>query len=384
MHDWERRAAALAAASTHPTSRWAAPISAVPRHLFVPRWWERSDGEWEVRDGAADPDHWLETAYSQTSMVTSIAGQHADRAEPGDRRSGRPTSSATLPRLVVRMFQHAYISPGDQLLDVGTGSGYGAALAALRLGAERVTSVDVDPYLVEAARERLAQAGLHPTVEVVDATGELPGEYDRIVATVAMPHVPASWLAALRTGGRLVTTIAGTSLIVTATKHEDGAARGVVEYDRAGFMHARRAAGDYPAGASELLDAAREREDGGATLGAYPLLDVEQAWDLDSALGLTVPGVVHDFVEDDDGHCSLVMAHPDGSWARAEAVELGKPVVLQGGPRQLFDVLEDIRTYQLETGELPVRGAQVLIEPDGTTKFVRGDWRATLAPDGKV
>ncbi|TDC18710.1 hypothetical protein E1265_24870 [Streptomyces sp. 8K308] len=101
-----------------------------------------------------------------------------------------------------------------------------------------------------------------------------------------------------------------------------------------------------------------------------------------SALGLTLPGVAHHFAEDDDGHRSLAMAHPDGSWARAEALGLGKPVVLQGGPRALFDTLEALRTYQLETGELPVRGARVLIEPDGTTRFAHGDWRATLAPEG--
>ncbi|MFD0447326.1 methyltransferase domain-containing protein [Streptomyces indonesiensis] len=60
------------------------------------------------------------------------------------------------------MFQHARIDDADRLLDVGTGSGYGAALAARRLSDEQVTSVDVDLYLTEIARKRLSEAASHP------------------------------------------------------------------------------------------------------------------------------------------------------------------------------------------------------------------------------
>lgn len=79
-----------------------------------------------------------------------------------------------------------------------------------------------------------------------DATGPLPGSYDRIVSTVAVRPIPAGWLAALRSGGRLVTTITGTGLIVTADKTPDGGAAGVTEWDRAGFMHTRTGSGCPP------------------------------------------------------------------------------------------------------------------------------------------
>ena len=151
-------------------------------------------------------------------------------------RPGMPTSSSTLPGLIVRLAQHAYLADGGDVLDVGTGSGYGCALLAARLGTEHVTSVDVDPYLTGAAAERLDSVGLRPTVLTVDATGALPGTYDRIMATVAVRPVPASWLTALRPGGRLVTTIARTGLILTADKTDDGGAMGRIEWDRAGFM----------------------------------------------------------------------------------------------------------------------------------------------------
>src|SRR5690606_42036354 len=90
--------------------------------------------------------------------------------------------SSTLPSLLLRMFGHAEIHDGVEVLDVGTGCGYGAALLARRLGDDRVTSVDVDPYLTKAAAERLDLIGLHPRIVTADATGPLTGEYDRIVA----------------------------------------------------------------------------------------------------------------------------------------------------------------------------------------------------------
>ncbi|MGV9855865.1 methyltransferase domain-containing protein [Streptomyces sp. NPDC003442] len=117
-----------------------------------------------------------------------------------------------------------------------TGSGYGAALAARRLSDERVTSVDVDPYLTEAVRKRVGEAGVAPMLDTIDATGDLPYEpasFDRIVATVSVGTIPAGRLRVLRLGGRLVTTIAGTSLLVTAEKDQDGGATGRVEWARA-------------------------------------------------------------------------------------------------------------------------------------------------------
>jgi protein-L-isoaspartate O-methyltransferase len=89
---------------------------------------------------------------------------------------------------------------------------------------------------------------------VCDITGPLPeepGEYDRIISTVSVRPIPASWLAALRPGGRLVTTTAGTGLIVTADKQADGGAVGQVQQDRAGFM-ATRHGDDYAPGLDEL------------------------------------------------------------------------------------------------------------------------------------
>ncbi|WP_327238471.1 hypothetical protein OG349_06260 [Streptomyces sp. NBC_01317] len=73
-----------------------------------------------------------------------------------------------------------------------------------------------------------------------DLTQKLPeGSYDRIVATVAVPTVPVSWLEALAPGGRLVTTLARTGLIIVADKSADGGATGHVAPESAGFMSTR-------------------------------------------------------------------------------------------------------------------------------------------------
>ena len=224
---------------------------------------------WELCDGPADEDGWLRAAYGDRSLVTRVGPLHADHGWPGDRQVGMPTSSATLPGLIVQMLRHAHVYDGADVLDVGTGSGYGCAVLAQRLGDHHVTSVDVDAYLTEVAAERLAGIGLCPQLTTCDATGPLPGTYDRIVSTVAVRPIPASWLAALRPGGRLVTTITGTALIITADRTDDGGAIGRTEWDRAGFMHTRAGA-DYPPGLGEQFAAVREVEGDQVGVGRYP------------------------------------------------------------------------------------------------------------------
>jgi protein-L-isoaspartate O-methyltransferase len=382
--DWTPSARRLAGQVTHATSRWRPIVEAVPRHVFVPRWWSwlreapgpYGSAVWELKNGLSDRAEWFEAAYADRSLVTRVGTAHADDAEPGDRPTGSPTSSATLPALVVRMFQHARITDGHDVLDVGTGSGYGAALLAERFGDEHVTSVDVDPYLVSAAEERLEGIGRRPTLRTVDATGPLDGSWDRIVATVSVRPVPASWPAALRSGGRLVTTLAGTGLILTADRTPDGGARGRIEWDRAGFMAARSGL-DRSGEVTELIQAAWIAE-ANPEQSPFPVVNVMEAWELYSMLGVTVPGLEHDYRETADGGRAAVMVHPDGSWARATGSSDGPATVRQGGPRRLWSVLDDQRARWLRDGSLPVYGARATIDPDGTITLRRGRWSTVI------
>lgn len=373
---WKEHARDLAEHVASPASRWYEPVASVPRHLFVPRWWSRAGGDgWFPRSGPGDVDQWRQVAYADRTLVTRVGVHHADTSPPSQRHSGRPTSEATLPSLTVRMLELARVQDGDTLLDVGTGTGYSAALACKRLGEDRVHSIDVDSYLTDVAQRRLAGLDMWPDIENRDATGPLPGVYDRIVSTVGVRPVPASWLEALKPGGRLVTPIEGTSLIITAVKQDDGTAIGRVEWERAAFMPARHGV-DYPIEPRKLL-ASADGDSDDATVGRYPVIDIAQAWDLAAMLAISVPGVVYDYKE--TGLARVVrMAHPDGSWARAIAAHTHPPAVHQGGPRNLWDTLDELRTYWLEHGELPLRDARVLMRPDGATQLACRRWRAEL------
>lgn len=369
--DWASHARALADRVSHRGSRWYEPIARTPRHAFVPAWWEREDDEWVLRRGP------LARTYTDRSLVTRVGPLHADHADPAAHPGGRPTSSSTQPSLALRMYRYAQLADGLDVLEVGTGSGYGTALLCHRHTKGRITTVDVDPYLTKAGAGRFDALGLHPKVHTLDATGPLPGAYHRIVSTVAVRPIPAAWLEALPLGGRLVTTITGTWMILTATKTKDGFF-GQVERDWAGFMNTR-SGDDYDPDDGPSFDAIRGLEGEQVRLGSYPLVDVAEAPELSTLLGIAAPGIRHYYQRDEDGLATALMTHPDGSWARAEAVGPNLPVVQQGGPRRLWDELDRVRTDWLATGHTPWLGASAMILEDGTVKLRRGDWRATIS-----
>ncbi|MER6312249.1 methyltransferase domain-containing protein [Streptomyces sp. NPDC001581] len=375
----------MADATVRPESRWYGPLAATPRHLFVPRWWSpgERDGTWvyELRDGASDPDAWMSCAYDKSlSVITRVGPHHADHAASAAVvPEAWPTSSATLPALVVKLYQHAFLADDSRLL-VTCGSGYGTALACRRLGDGRVTSVDVDPYLIQSARDRLAAAGHRPQLEICDVTGALPGVYDRIVSTVSVQGIPASWLAALAPGGRMVTALSGTGLLIVADKTADGGATGQVAPEPAAFMGTRHG-DDYPPAPdhADLWATARKADGESVTTGRYPVMRVNSTWDVRSTLELTVPGIEHRMESGADGTRTAYMLHPDGSWARATAPGARQvPTVHQGGPRRLWDELDRIRTWLVIDGDLPVAGAAVRIDPDGTCHLSRSGWSASI------
>ncbi|GAU64876.1 methyltransferase [Streptomyces sp. NBRC 110611] len=167
-------------------------------------------------------------------------------------------------------------------------------------------------------------------------------------------------------------------MIVTADKTPDGGATGRVEWDRAGFMRTR-AGDDYPNSLSAQFEAIHDAEGERITTGRYPVLDVREAWDVWSMLSLTTPGIEHRYAEGEDRRRTAWMVHADGSWARAEGRWIDPPTVHQGGPRRLWDELERIRHRLNAEGGLPVYGAHVRIDPDGTTRLKRGAWSVAFA-----
>lgn len=161
-----------------------APVKAafryVPRHLFVPE---------------VDPDR----AYRDEVIPIEAPGSAEEVA-----------SSASQPAVVARMLEQLAIEPGDRILEVGTATGYNAALMAYLVGeGGRVVTVELAEALAHRARGSLAavlEKGFGP-VEVVHADGARgypeQAPYDRIVVTVAAPDIAPAWRQQLAPGGRL-------------------------------------------------------------------------------------------------------------------------------------------------------------------------------------
>jgi protein-L-isoaspartate(D-aspartate) O-methyltransferase len=109
------------------------------------------------------------------------------------------------PYIVALMTQWAEVKPGDKVLEVGTGSGYQAAVLAEL--SDRVFSIELLPELAEAARTRLRDLG-YGRVQVKSGDGykgwpeEAP--FDAILVTATAPEVPPALKAQLKEGGRLV------------------------------------------------------------------------------------------------------------------------------------------------------------------------------------
>ena len=114
------------------------------------------------------------------------------------------------PYMVARICEGLAVRPGHRVLDVGTGSGYQAAVLA-ELGAEVVT-IERIPQLAEQARSNLAAAGYERAQVVVgDGTLGVPerAPFDGVAVAAAAPDLPETLYEQLRPGGRLVVPVGG-------------------------------------------------------------------------------------------------------------------------------------------------------------------------------
>ena len=128
------------------------------------------------------------------------------------------------PYMVAVMTELLGPRPGDNVLEIGTGCGYQAAVLA-ELGA-RVSSIEIVPELAKSARKRLAEIG-YAQVVVVEGDGWLglpdKAPFDRILVTAAPEHVPEALVDQLRVGGRMVLPVGGEEQwLRVLEKTEDG------------------------------------------------------------------------------------------------------------------------------------------------------------------
>ncbi|BEL10784.1 hypothetical protein Q0Z83_089750 [Actinoplanes sichuanensis] len=155
-----------------------AALSTVPRHVFAPH----------------EKD--LTRVYDTDATLEAVL--FAD---------GTESSVVSAPHIQAIMLEMAGIEPGMSVLEIGSG-GYNAALIAEIVGpGGHVTTVDIDPGVVQRAKQCLARAG-YERVSVVQADAEHGVDehapYDRIMVTVGAWDIPESWLEQLTDSGRIV------------------------------------------------------------------------------------------------------------------------------------------------------------------------------------
>ncbi|GIM84369.1 ATP-grasp peptide maturase system methyltransferase [Salinispora arenicola] len=320
---------------------WRPAFTAVPRHLFLPRFFRQTPdrSRYEAVDGS-DPGA-LELVYSNSVLPTQLDGDDArwDESRHHGPIDGVPTCSSTQPALMAVMLDALDVADGHRVLEVGTGTGYNATLLAHRLGSPLVTTVDIDAGLVRRARQSLAAVGYAPTVAATDGAAGYPGNapYDRIIATCSVPRVPAVWLTQTRPGGVILTNLhreIGGGLLLRLTVDETGAASGHLLDDYGAFMPLR----SCPTTRTSTLVRAASQASGDMheTHLPGPLADDGEAWT--ALVALLLPDVARLDIDRPDGPVQWLV-HPDGSWAYHD---ISTHTVEQGGPRRLWTEVEDL------------------------------------------
>lgn len=314
-------------------------MESVPRHEFLRGGFFRRvpnafPAAWQpVPEGSAA---WIRGCYADESLVTQIA----NTIVPADIRGDilrEPTSSSTLPSLVVRMLEELRVEPGMTVLEIGTGTGYSTALLCARLGEGFVTSVEYDKEVAARAETALARVGMYPTLVTGDGLiGFAQGApYDRVIATCGVRGVPPTWIEQTRPGGEVLTTVGGwlgASELARLTVHDDGTASGPLLGGRVSFMLARPQL-PPPLGLLPDLSAGEERE---AVIGA----DVLDDWTSRFVVQSAVPGGQRLTVEREGRQEDVLIDVDSGSWA-ALYPDNGRWTVRQDGPGALWDVAED-------------------------------------------
>jgi protein-L-isoaspartate(D-aspartate) O-methyltransferase len=190
-------------ASGRASATVSAAFLAVPRHIFLPQ------------IEAAE-------AYKDTAIATK-----------SDSR-GLPVSASSQPTMMAIMLEQLGLAPGQRVLEIGTGTGYNAALIAAIIGdARSVISIDIEPDLVDQARANLAAAGFADvTVICGDGADGCPrlAPYDRIIVTAGAWDLAPRWLAQLGADGKIVLPISVRGIQLS------------VAFERAGNHWASRAA----------------------------------------------------------------------------------------------------------------------------------------------
>ncbi|SPL88414.1 Protein-L-isoaspartate O-methyltransferase [[Actinomadura] parvosata subsp. kistnae] len=220
-NDWNSRA-------------WRTGLRHVRRHKFVPdQAYANAIQPGEASrpiDLKANPADWWRAVYTDCAIIT----QREDGLSPVSDPIGDPTCSLSAPSIAMTFLGELDVQDHHRVLDIGTGTGWTAAMLAWRLRNEQVVTVEVDETLANVAAANLTQAHFSPELLVGDGAAGAPGfgPFDRIHVTCGVRDIPYAWIEQTRPGGIIVMPYmpaptalqGGQRLLLTVL--EDGTARG--------------------------------------------------------------------------------------------------------------------------------------------------------------
>jgi protein-L-isoaspartate(D-aspartate) O-methyltransferase len=357
------------------SSDWEDAFAAVPRHVFLPDtvWWqdEKIDGPVDLVPlcRGEDSEAWLQMAYSNQAVITQVD----DGVPVGPGLLGYDiSSSASMPTVVAVMLGKLGAQPGMSVLEIGTGTGYNAALLAHRLGGRAVTTVEIDAALADHARKALVDAG-YVDVAVITADGAegylLRAPYDRVISTVAVRDVPYPWIAQTRPGGLVVTPWGSdyyNGNLVALSIDDDGVGTGRI-IEEAAFMRLRSQRGFRGWVSRDVHDEDRAVE---TTTELHPY-DVAGTRDVATAIGLRVPSCrfLYHSTEDNDGDEAILwlLDTSSRSWAALHhrPHRSGPYRVRQLGSRRLWDEVEAAHRWWVEQDQPSVDRWLITVDAAG-------------------
>ncbi|MGW0897682.1 ATP-grasp peptide maturase system methyltransferase [Streptomyces goshikiensis] len=278
-------------------------------------------------------DEWLRLTYQNTTWVTQIDGVLAEDAA-GPVTGGTPTSSSTLPGLILWMIEQAGVARGKRVLIIGAGTGLSTAYVCEIVGAENTTAIETDPAAAERARKALAEAGYAPTLITGDGLRGHPdgAPYDVVLAFCSLRHVPYGLLRQVKEGGTLLVTLAGWGFghgLVRLTADGEGGTAGRFLPGYTSFMMARTH-DRPPHGPFELLPGEQRQS------------RIDPAL-LDDWSGRFVAQLAAPSAERlGAGYQQILLDVATGSQARTQVAEDGDGwTVIQRGPLKLWNAVED-------------------------------------------
>ncbi|WP_308168061.1 methyltransferase domain-containing protein [Nonomuraea sp. NEAU-A123] len=342
-------------------------IRAVPRHLFIPTVGlpvPTTPGSAYIIDRDADPDAWWEAVYSPHSIVTQLD----DGATDLRAIEGGYSSSASAPSTVAYLLHLLDTVPGRRVLEIGTGTGWTAALLSHLVGEENVTSIDIDPVVAEQAAKNLSEAGVHPHLIVGDGAVGCPerAPFDRVHVTCGIRTVPYAWVEQCRPGGEIVLPYCpgfGHNHALRLVVAPDGTAYGFFPgFASYMMMRSQRPVLDRPARGPEDKHHFTTRIDPRTIAYAPPGADLA----ISTLTGLTSNGSAE---PDEDGEMyRMWVSDPSSaySWAVAEwRPNTEEYEVYQVGDRPLWDEVTDAYFRWVSWGEPDRDRFGMKVTPEG-------------------